>query len=113
MKIHILKANDCSYNVAIHTVTPLGNNEVGLSWKSVGLASGMIGSTILEVGTDPSNITQTEYDSIITCDVIEIVKTIIIGEATNIAVEALVDVAITEYLAELAKKLAYFGHTIN
>ena len=112
MKIHILESNN-GYKVVIRFATLAGNNEIGLSWKSVGLASGMIGSTTLEVGTDPSNITQAEHDSIIAGDIIEIVKTIVTGEATNDAVEELADVAISEAQTGMASKLRYFGHTIN
>ena len=113
MKIHILDSNNNSYKVAIHFAIPIGNNEVGLTWKSVGLESGIIGSTILKVGTKPSNITQEEYDSIIAGDIIEIVKTIYTGTATNEAVEALSDIEILNFQTEMALKLKYYGHIIN
>lgn len=115
-KIHILEGNNNkSYKLAIHFAVPAGNNSVGKSWKSVGLVSGMIGSTVLEVGTEPSNITQTEYDQIIAGDVIEIIKNISVdsGEPTNTGAEALVDILINEYKVNMSKILAYFGHTIT
>jgi len=92
-KIHVLESNNNkSYKVAIHFDVPTGNNTAGFSWKSVGLNSGTTGTTSLEVGINPSNITQEEYDSIIAGDIIEIVKNISIeGEATNAAVEALIN----------------------
>ena len=114
MKIHALEGNnDKSYRVAIHFTIPVGDNPVGFSWKDVGMESGTIGSTILKVGVKPSNITQEEYDSIIAGDIVEIVKTIYTGTATNASVEALADIAITEAQAEMSSKLAYYGHTIN
>lgn len=113
-KIHILGSdNNYGYKVAIHFATPTGNNSVGKSWKACGLAGGMIGTTILEVGADPGNITQTEYDSIIAGDTIEIIRTIMPGTSpTNAAVEVLADIRISEYQASMASTLKYYGHTI-
>ena len=40
-KIYILESdNDYSYKVVIHFSTLLGNNEVGISWKSAELEPG-------------------------------------------------------------------------
>lgn len=111
MKIHILEKTNSSYRIAIHFATPIGDNEVEKSWKSVGLASGKIGSTILEVGIEPSNITQVEHDSIIAGDVIEIVKDIN-TPANNVAVEALADILINEFKVNMSNSLKYYGHTI-
>ena len=114
-KIHILDSdNNYGYRVAIHFATPVGNNSVGESWKDCGLADGSIGSTILEVGTAPGNITQTEYDSIIAGDTIEIIRTVTPGTSpTNVAVNALADIRISEYQASMASILKYYGHTIE
>ena len=111
MKIHILEKNNHAYRVVIHFATPAGNNSVGKSWKAVGLASGKTGSTCLKVGTEPSNITQTEYDQIITGDVIEIVRSVD-TKATNEAVEALADILIDEYKENISNSLKHYGHTI-
>ncbi len=74
-KVHVLKSNNNkSYKLAIHFDTPAGNNTAGFSWKLVGLSSGDIGTTSLKVGTNPSDITQEEYDEIISGDVIEILR---------------------------------------
>jgi len=115
MKIHILESdNDNSYKVAIHFATPSGNNTVGMSWKECALASGIIGSTSLEVGTAPGNITQAEHDSITAGDTIEIIRTITPGlESTNAAVVALANIMINEYQANMARILKYYGHTIT
>uniref|UniRef100_A0A6M3M1I9 Uncharacterized protein n=1 Tax=viral metagenome TaxID=1070528 RepID=A0A6M3M1I9_9ZZZZ len=114
-KIHILKSdNNQSYEIAIHFATPAGNNTVGFSWKSCGLACGMTGTTSLEVGTEPSNITQSEYDDIIAGNVIEIVRSVTVGTSpTNAMVEQLADIYISEYQNDVAKVLKYFGHTIE
>ena len=114
-KVHVLESNNNkTYQTVIHFDTPVGNNSVGLTWKAVGLASGMIGSTVLEVGTNPSNITQAEYDDIIAGDVIEIVRGISVeGSITNAAIEALVDILINEYKANMSSILKYFGKTID
>ena len=111
-KIHILESNNNSHRVVINFATPTGNNAVGLSWKAVGLESGMIGSSVLEVGTGPSNTTQEEHDSITAGDTIEIVKSIVTGTATNTAVEALADIEIDVYKANMSSVLKYYGHTI-
>lgn len=111
-KIHILEKNNKSYRIVIHFAVPAGNNSVGKSWKAVGLASGKTGSTCLEVGTEPSNITQAEYDNILAGDIIEIVKTID-TPANNVAVEALADILIDEYKANMNNSLQHFGHTIT
>lgn len=112
MKIHILEKINNSYRVAIHFAIPTGNNSVGKSWKSVGLASGKTGSTCLEVGTEPSNITQTEHDSILAGDIIEIVR-VIDTPATETAVNKLADILINEYKENLSNSLKHYGHTIN
>ena len=113
MKIHILESNNKnSYRIVIHFAITAGNNSVGKTWKSVGLESGKTGSTILDVGTDPSNITQTEKDNITSGDVVEVVCNVD-TPATNTAVEALADIAITEWQADMSRILKYFGHTIT
>lgn len=114
-KIHILKSdNSWSYNVAIHFAVPAGNNTVGYSWKACGLGSGLTGTTSLEVGTGPGNITQAEYDSIIAGDVIEILKTISPGlNPTSAAVEALCDIKIAVWQADTARVLKYYGYKIE
>ena len=114
-KIHILESdNNFSYKVIIHFATPIGNNAVGLSWKSCALLNKDIGSTILEVGVEPSNITQAEYDDIIAGDIIEIIETISPGVSpTNVSVDALADIRINEWKANLERVLKYYGHTIE
>ena len=113
-KIHILKSdNNQSYEMVIHFTTPTGNNTVGLSWKACALASGDIGTTILEVGTDPGDTTQTEYDDIIAGDVVEIVRTATVGNSpTNTMIESLADIYITEWQNAMTRILKYYGHTI-
>lgn len=114
-KIHVLESNNAfGYKVAIHFTTPPGNNSVENSWKSCGLTAGSIGSTILSVGTEPSNITQTEYDSIIAGDTIEIIETINPGlNPTNVVIEGLADIYIDEWKDNMARVLKYYGHTIE
>ena len=114
-KIHILKSDgDFGYNVVIHFATPAGNNSVGLSWKSCGLADGVLGSTVLEVGTAPGNITQAEHDSIIAGDMVELVRTLLPGlSPTAAAVDALADIAIAESNANIAALLKYYGYKIE
>jgi hypothetical protein len=114
-KVHVLKSdNNQSYEIAIHFSTPTGNNTVGLSWKACGLESELIGTTILEVGTAPSNITQVEYDSIIAGDTVEINRNVTVGTSpTNAMIEALADIYISEWNNDTARILKYFGHTIT
>ena len=114
-KIHILNSdNAVSYRVAIHFATPSGNNTIGKSWKACALANADIGSTILEVGTGPGDVAQAEYDDIIAGDVVELVRFIKPGlDPTNAAVEALCDIEIASWQADLARVLKYYGHTIE
>jgi len=113
-KVHILNSdNAVSYRVAIHFATPAGDNSVGYSWKSCGLESGLTGTTILEVGTEPGNVTQAEYDSIIAGNTVEIVKSINPGlSPTDAAVEELCDILITMWNEDASRILKYYGHKI-
>jgi len=114
-KIHVLESNnDFAYKVVIHFPIPTGNNSVGLTWKLCGLSSKKTGSTILEVGTGPGNITQLEYDNIINGDIVEIIRSINPGmNPTNMAVEALCNIYILNWLADNSRILKYYGHTIE
>ena len=114
-KIHILVSdNDKSYKVAIHFPITSGNNVVGKSWKECALSSGMIGTTIFEVGSSPGNITQSEYDKIIAGNVVEIVKNINPGlNPSNDVVDEICDVLISMWQEDAARILKYYGHTIG
>jgi len=113
--MHILESdNGWSYRVAIHFTTPPGDNSVGYSWKACGLKSGITGTTILEVGTGPGDLTQVEYDSIIAGDTIEIIEHISPGlDPSNDIVEALCDVQINVWKEDISRILKYFGHKIE
>ena len=114
-KIHILESdNNHSYKVAIHFATPSGTNSASMNWKECALANGSIGSTILEVGTNPGNITQTEYNSIIAGNTIEIIKMINPGlNPSNTDVEETCDILISTYQEDMARILKYYGHKIE
>ena len=114
-KIHILESdNNFGYKVAIHFPTPAGSNAIGVSWKSCAIQSGSIGTTVLSIGTEPANITQAEYDSILSGDTVEIIKTVNVGvNPSNTSVEHLVDICITEWETSMAKTLKYYGHVIE
>lgn len=114
-KIHILESDgNFGYRIAIHFPTPAGNNSVGKSWKQCTLSNGQVGTTVLEVGTNPSNITQAEYDSIIAGDVIEIIETVLVGTTpTNEAVNALADILINAWQTKMSQILKYYGHVIE
>ncbi len=113
-KIHVLEAENYSYRIAVHFATPTGNNTIGLSWKACALANGDIGSTQLSVGTDPGDITQTEYDSIIAGNTIEIIRFIEVGlSPTNTMVEYIADIKISEFNSKMTNVLKYYGHKIE
>lgn len=114
-KIHILESdNNFGYKVAIHFPTPAGNNSIGVSWKSCAVQCGSIGTTALSVGTEPTNITQAEYDSIVSGDTVEIIKTVNVGvNPSNTSVGSLVDICINEWNVNMAKTLKYYGYTIE
>ena len=115
MTIIILESdNDNSYKVAIHFTTPSGNNTVGMSWKSCAIGSKRIGTTILEVGSEPGNISHAEHDSIISGDTIEIIRSINPGlDPSNAAVVDACNVCVAEYQADMARILKYYGHVIG
>ena len=114
-KIHIVEEmRDRYLQLIADFATPTGNNSVGYSWKACGLASGISGTTELSIGTDPGNITQTEYDNIIAGDTIEIIRLIQPGmNPTNDEVKTLVDIQITNWNADTSKVLKYYGHKIE
>jgi len=113
-KIHILESDNSNiYKVAIHFAISTGNNSVGYSWKACGLESGLTGTTVMEVGTEPGNVTQAEYDSIIAGDTVEIIKSINPGlSPTDAAVEELCDIEIATWNADASRILKYYGHKI-
>ena len=115
MKIFILESDNAnSYKVAIHFATPTGNNSVGNSWKAGALGSKMIGTTTLEVGSEPGNISQAEHDSIISGDTIEIIRSINPGlDPSNAAVVDACNICVGEYQANMARILRYYGHVIG
>lgn len=114
MKIIVLKQDNRRYKVAIHFTTPAGNNSVGNSWKDCALAAGIIGTTILEVGTAPGEITQVEHDAITAGTTVEIVKVIAPGSnPTNASVLALCNTLISEWQAGVGDTLKYYGHVIE
>ena len=115
MKIFILESDNAnSYKVAIHFTTPAGNNTAGMSWKACALRSGSIGTTILNVGTEPGDISQAEHDSIISGDTIEIIRSINPGlDPSNTSVVDACNVCVAEYHADMARILKYYGHVIG
>lgn len=115
-KIHVLEAaGDRQYKVIIHVPVPTGNNAVGMSWKSVLLASGKSGTSQLTVGTGPGQISSAENAQIVAGDVIELSTTILAesGGAGQASIDAMVDAAIAENTASIASQYKYYGHTIG
>ncbi|MBU2118642.1 MAG: hypothetical protein KJ954_13730 [Alphaproteobacteria bacterium] len=113
-KIHILEADhEGNYRMVIHSPIPTGNNFIGLSWKIVGLASGMLGSTILTEGTGIGQITTAEKAQINSGDLKETVVTVKAesGGGTIASINAMVYSAISDDRAKLQRQLKYYGFT--
>jgi len=112
-KIHVLTADTTgNYKIVIHTNTPAGSNSVGISWQAAGLNSGLIGTTIMTVGTGAGQITSSENNNILAGTVFEIVSNIPAesGGATPTSLNQMADQIINQRLTELAKQLKYFGY---
>ena len=117
-KIHVLEATEQGmYRVVIHTPTPVGNNSVGELWKDAALKGGDLGSTVLVIGTGPSDITQVENDSIVAGNTMELSTSFLAesGGSTNpeviAALAQMVDEFISENTLRLQRKYKYYGHS--
>lgn len=115
-KVHVLTSDmSGNYHIVIHTPTPSGNNSAGVSWKTAGLNSGLMGITTLTEGTGAGQITTSERTTIISGDIIEIVTTIPAesGGASSQSLDQMINQIINQTLSDLEKKLKYFGYIQN
>ncbi len=72
--VHVLEKTSLNgWKVVIHTAVPNGNNSAGFSWKNVFLNAKRSGSSILEVGNGPGQITNAENVQVLNGDVLEFV----------------------------------------
>ncbi len=113
-KIHVLTSDTSgNYQIIIHTNTPAGNNSAGISWKTAGLNSRLIGTTSMTVGTSPGQISSTEQSQIVAGTVFEIITNIPAesGGTTPESLNQMSDQIISQRLTDLAKQLKYFGYT--
>lgn len=117
MRMHILQAAGINlYDVVVHATTPVGNNSAGISWK-VALVNSGLAATTLPVGTGPGQITQAESNQVTTGDLIE--ARFQWGDDPNWTNQQRLDdlniraqQAVNEILADYAKRLKWFGHTV-
>lgn len=113
-KIHVLSADtNGNYQIVIHTNTPAGNNSAGISWVTAGLNAGLLGISVMAVGTGAGQITTAEKANVTAGTVIEIVINIPAesGGATSASLDNMVNQIITQRINDLAKQLKYFGYT--
>lgn len=110
-KIHILDAQNWTYNVVLHTSTPTGNNSAGKSWVDILIAIGI--QTSMTVGTDPGQITQTEADAIAAGTTMEIAASILAesGGATPASLDDMTDRIIQVEKQKLQLQYKYYGYT--
>lgn len=113
--LHILEGDGQNYRVVVHHATPTGNNANGTSLKNCVLAAGL-NTTVMSEGAGLGQITPAEKSQIVAGDILEMVFTIQIpttGTGANklAYVQAAVASKRTDYLAQLAERLNYFGYT--
>lgn len=114
--IHVLSGNTNGlYTAIIHTPTPVGNNAVGVSWKTALVNSGMA-KTVMTPGVAAGQISSAEKAQIEAGDVIEAV-TQWQDDLTFTTQQRLDDFtlrtqqAVTDRLDRLSAQLKYFGYT--
>lgn len=120
-KVHVLSADHTvktskiysSYNVVIHTATPAGNNSVGFTWKAVGLSAGILGKTVMTVGTNPGQISSAESTLVLAGDIMEITAIILVenAHATPASIDDMANKIISDYQTKISRELKYFGYT--
>lgn len=111
-KVWVLESDGAgNYQCVIHTPTPVGNNSTGISWSSALVGAGL-NATVLDVGPNGWQQSQTEHDAVVAGTTIELVATLPIDSAhsTAASVTALVASAISDYIALLGRKLMWFGY---
>jgi hypothetical protein len=120
--VHVLTADkNGNYRVVKHEAIPGGNNLAGVTWKSAYIEwkktrneDGTISSvdSMLTEGTGTGQITAAERAQVRSGDVMEIVFPIPARQAVSSArVTEEVSAKVTEYLANLAVTLKWYGYT--
>jgi len=104
-----------SYRVVLHVPVPGGANAAGLPWKDVALAAGRTGTTCLQVGKGPGQITDIEAASIAAGDTAEIVTSLPLESTAWTAAKVTGSYkAITdEWLSRIAKELNRYGQVVG
>lgn len=73
-RFHVLDRNGQEVNVAVHVLTPAGNNAAGIPWATAVKNSGKYGTTILLDGDGTAGtIDAAEKAQIVSGDVIEVI----------------------------------------
>lgn len=114
--IHVLAGStNHLYTAVIHVATPAGNNQVGVSWATALVNSGM-NKSIMTVGVGPGQISQAEHDQIVAGTIIEAVMQW--QDDPSFTTQQRLDdftlrtsQASTDRLNQLAAQLTYFGYT--
>lgn len=114
-KIHVLNGGGGSYQLIIHTNTPVGVNSVANSWKSVVVAAAVASTSSMIVGTGIGQISSSEAASIIAGDVLEFKAAL--GEnsdgttPTSTQLGNFANVVIASKLTDLQVSLKFYGYT--
>ena len=113
-KVHVLTGMSGRYTAVLHALVPVGNNAVGVSWKSCLLSSGTPVS-ILPIGVGSGQITSVEAGQVASGDVIEYqweIPTNADGSAPTASfINNLADQETLRQNLESAVKYKYFGYT--
>jgi hypothetical protein len=113
--LHILEADaQGNYRVAIHTPVPVGNNAAGLAWKTVALAAGRTGTTVLTEGTGPGQVSVAEKATIVSGDVAEIVTMLPIDSTawTPAKIAAQIKTLTDQWITKQAHDLNRYGQVV-
>ena len=115
--IHVLAAEQGTFQCVIHTPVPAGSNTATFTWKNVFLASGRSGTSALTEGLLPGQIATAEKATIVAGDVLEISASINLDSGGITVAEmratllAEVERIVAETVAGWKRDLRFWGAT--
>lgn len=115
-KIHVLTGGAGSFNAVVHSVVPVGNNLVGISWQTcIANSSYLPLVSRLTIGTGAGQISAIEAAQVAAGTVVEYELTIPLnadGSAPSSSfIDNLANKVISDRNQTVAASLQYFGYT--
>lgn len=111
--MHVMSGTaDGSWVVVMHFLVPNINNSVTVNYRTAVVNSGLGGTTILTEGVGPGQITTAEKAQVDSGELYEHSTVFRAESTTNLqnAIRLFYTAEKTSVLAELQRKLRYFGH---